>query len=232
VKRPLAARIKVTLTNFRPVNPGRLLFGKRPGPAGIGGQRHQMAEHHAPYPARFILVQYLGLQRGPPGSCRRGMVGMRLVVIAMAFCGPGRSGGSAPPSFPAVPLRRVAAHGQPTPIVLDLMHPIRAGRRTGGEGGKAGFHESCGNFPARDDIGPMAACFDQPQSSSCRGAENIELLETAKKHKIAALTTLMISRGVFSRDHISTLPTGCQRLGCTRRALTCSHCCRSRSVIV
>ena len=59
----------------------------------------------------------------------------------------------------------------------------------------------------------MAACFDQPQSSSCRGAENIELLETAKRHKIAALTTLMISRGVFSRDHISTLPTGCQRLG-------------------
>jgi len=32
----------------------------------------------------------------------------------------------------------------------------------------------------------------------------MEPLETAKKHKIAALTTLMISRGMFSRDHIST----------------------------
>jgi len=31
----------------------------------------------------------------------------------------------------------------------------------------------------------------------------MEPLDTTKKHKIAALTTLMISRGMFSRDHIS-----------------------------
>jgi hypothetical protein len=95
------------------------------------------------------------------------------------------------------------ADDQPIPIVLDFVHPNEAGSR-GGEGGNAGFHESCENFPVRDHIGPIAACFDQPQSSSCRGVENIELLETAKKLKIAALTTLMISRGVFSRDHILT----------------------------
>jgi hypothetical protein len=89
--------------------------------------------------------------------------------------------------------------------VFDFVHPIRAERRPSGAGGNAGFHESCRDFPARGHIGAIAACSDQPQSSSGRGAENIALLERAKKHKIAALTTLMISRGMFSRDHISTL---------------------------
>jgi hypothetical protein len=46
----------------------------------------------------------------------------------------------------------------------------------------------------------------KPRSSSCRGTENEGLLETTKTHKIAALTTLMISRGVFSRDHFSRSP--------------------------
>jgi hypothetical protein len=115
-----------------------------------------------------------------------------------------------------------AADDHSTPIMLDFVHPIRAGRRPGGEGGKAGFHESCGDFPGRCHIGPIAACFDQPQSSSCRRAENMELLETAKKHKIAALTTLMISRGMFSRDHISA----------PSQLVDTDHCCRSMSVTV
>jgi hypothetical protein len=34
----------------------------------------------------------------------------------------------------------------------------------------------------------------------------MELRETTKRHMIPTLTTLMISRGTFSRDHISTHP--------------------------
>jgi len=97
------------------------------------------------------------------------------------------------------------ADDQPIPIVLDFVHTNEAGSRDG-EGGNAGFHESCENFPVRDHIGPIAACFDQPQSSGCRGAENMEVREMTKKHMIPALTTLMISRGTFPRDHISTHP--------------------------
>ena len=37
----------------------------------------------------------------------------------------------------------VPAHDQPVTVVLDLVHPIRAGRRLGGEGGNAGFHDAC-----------------------------------------------------------------------------------------
>jgi hypothetical protein len=47
----------------------------------------------------------------------------------------------------------------------------------------------------------------------------MEPLETAKKHKIAALTTLMISKGMFSRDH---------NLDALRSDPP--HCCRSRSI--
>jgi len=46
------------------------------------------------------------------------------------------------------------------------------------------------------------------------------LPETAKRHKIAALIALMISRGMFSRDHIST-PSQSVDYACTNRALTC-----------
>jgi hypothetical protein len=49
------------------------------------------------------------------------------------------------------------------------------------------------------------------------------LPERAKKHKIAALTTLMMSRGMFSRDHISTPSQLVARdYACTSRALTCT----------
>jgi hypothetical protein len=118
-----------------------------------------------------------------------------------------------------------AADDQPIPVVFDFVHPIRAGRRPSGAGGNAGFHESCRDFPAWGHIGPIAACFDQPQPSSC-GADNMEPLETTKKHKIAALTTLMIRRGMFSRDHISTP----YKLARPRSDLP--HCCRSKSITV
>ena len=114
--------------------------------------------------------------------------------------------------------------------MFDLVHPIRAGRRPSGAGGNAGFHESCRDFPAWGHIGPIAVCFDQPQSSSCRGAENMEPLETTKKHKIAALTTLMISRGMFSRDRISTPYKLARDFYEPRSDLP--HCCRSRSIIM
>jgi hypothetical protein len=54
----------------------------------------------------------------------------------------------------------------------------------------------------------------------------MEPLETTKKHKIAALTTLMISRGMFSCDHISTP----YKLARPRSDLP--HCCRSKSITV
>ena len=115
----------------------------------------------------------------------------------------------------------IAPHDQPVTVVLDLMHPARSNRRLGVEGGNAGFHDACEECPARSHIGPIAACSNQPQPSSCRGVENIALLERAKKHKIAALTTLMISRGMFSRDHISTPSHLVARdYACTSRALT------------
>jgi hypothetical protein len=120
---------------------------------------------------------------------------------------------------------------QPIAVMLDFVHPIRAGRLAG-EGGNAGFHETCWGFPARGHIGAIAACSDQPQPSSCCVAENVVLLERAKKNKIAALNTLMISRGMFSRDHIST-PSQLVSTdyACTSRA-GMHHCCRSRSIIV
>jgi hypothetical protein len=109
---------------------------------------------------------------------------------------------------------------QPIPVMFDFVHPICAGGRSGGEGGNEGFHETCWKFPARGHTGAIAAGSDQPQPSSCR--ENVVLPERAKKHKIAALTRLMISRGMFSRDHIST----------PSQLVAADHCCRSMSVTV
>jgi hypothetical protein len=60
----------------------------------------------------------------------------------------------------------------------------------------------------------------------------MELPETAKKHKIATLTTLMISSGVFSRDHISAPPNWLPELRLYEPRSGMHHCCRSRSEIV
>jgi hypothetical protein len=49
----------------------------------------------------------------------------------------------------------------------------------------------------------------------------MEPLETAKKHKIAALTTLMTSRGMLSRDHISTPYKLARDYASASRPLTC-----------
>ena len=76
--------------------------------------------------------------------------------------------------------------------------PISAGRPSGGDGGKAGFPDACGECPARSHIGPIAACSDRPQPSSWRGAAYV----ATKKIRMAALIAVITATGRFSRNRI------------------------------
>jgi hypothetical protein len=61
----------------------------------------------------------------------------------------------------------VAAHDQPVPVMLDLVHPIGAGRRLGGTGRDAGVYEAIG--ANNEHVRQIAARHLRVEPSQCRG---------------------------------------------------------------
>jgi hypothetical protein len=97
----------------------------------------------------------------------------------------------------------IPAHDQPIAVVLDLVHPIRPGRRLGGNGRDAGGDKSVGPRDGGSHAGAIAVSWELLQLLCCRGVARISISEMPKINKTATLMTLMTAKGMFSRYRIS-----------------------------
>jgi hypothetical protein len=111
---------------------------------------------------------------------------------------------------PIMPAAREQAHGlalpahdQPIAVVLDLVHPVRAGRWLVGEGGDAGGDKSVGTCEGGNDAGAIAVSRASLQLLCCRCEARISISEIPKRNSTAKLIALMTAKGMFSRYRIS-----------------------------